>query len=87
MLDLLGIARVNVFCLDEPDRSASRAANERTLAHTANSEGQLVPFARLGLDEGAPEEARRCLDRGARGIKLHLRAQRFAVGDAQLEAV
>ena len=38
---------------------------------------ELVPFVRLDLDESPIEEATRCLDLGARGIKLHPRAQRF----------
>ena len=29
----------------------------------------------------------RCLDLGARGIKLHPRAQKFSVGDERLDAV
>jgi hypothetical protein len=33
------------------------------------------------------DEAVRCLDRGARGIKLHPRAQKFSVGDARLEPI
>src|SRR4029077_5433464 len=33
------------------------------------------------------EEARRCLERGARGIKLHPRAQRFLLNDERLAPV
>ena len=36
---------------------------------------------------GPIEEAKRCLDLGARGIKLHPRAQKFSVGDERLDAV
>ncbi len=42
---------------------------------------------RLDLAESPIEEARRCLDLGARGIKLHPRAQKFSVGDERLDAV
>jgi hypothetical protein len=42
---------------------------------------------RLDLDEGPVEEATRCLDLGARGIKLHPRAQRFLPDDPRLEPV
>jgi uncharacterized protein len=77
-----------VFCLDETDRHpAFRAANDRTLAHAAAAPGELLPFARLDLDEGPVEEATRCLDLGARGIKLHPRAQRFLPDDPRLEPV
>lgn len=83
-----GITRSFVFCLDEPDRHpAFTAANDRTLVHAAASAGALIPFVRLDLDESPVEEAVRCLDRGARGIKLHPRAQRFLPDDPRLEPV
>ena len=83
-----GISRAFTFCLDEPDRHpAFRAANDRTLAAAEHSEGVLIPFVRLDLDVEPIEEAVRCLDRGARGIKLHPRAQRFHVGDERLAPV
>jgi predicted TIM-barrel fold metal-dependent hydrolase len=83
-----GIERSFVFCLDEPDRHPSfRAANDRTLAHAASAPGEFLPFVRLDLDEGPVEEATRCLDLGAQGIKLHPRAQRFLPDDPRLEPV
>jgi uncharacterized protein len=76
------------FCLDEPDRHpAFRAANDRTLEAAARSDGLLVPFVRLDLSEDPEGEAERCLDRGARGIKLHPRAQKFRLNDERLEPV
>jgi uncharacterized protein len=70
-----GVSRAFMFCLDEPDRHPGfSAANDRTLAYAERSEGKLVPFVRLDLTEEPLAEARRCLDRGARGIKLHPRA-------------
>jgi predicted TIM-barrel fold metal-dependent hydrolase len=83
-----GVQRSFMFCLDEPDRHpAFRAANDRTLAHAERSGGRLVPFVRLDLTEEPLEEAERCLDRGARGIKLHPRAQRFLLNDERLAPV
>jgi predicted TIM-barrel fold metal-dependent hydrolase len=83
-----GITRSFMFCLDEPDRHpAFTAANDRTLDHASASDGMLVPFVRLDLNESPIEEAERALDRGARGIKLHPRAQRFLPDDARLEPV
>jgi uncharacterized protein len=77
-----------VFCLDEPDREpAFTVANDRTLAHAARSEGRLIPFVRLDLTTSPLEEARRCLDLGARGIKLHPRAQAFALNDERLQPI
>jgi predicted TIM-barrel fold metal-dependent hydrolase len=83
-----GISRAFMFCLDEPDRHpAFRAANDRTLEHAERSGGRLIPFVRLDLGESPIEEATRCLDRGARGIKLHPRAQRFLLNDERLAPV
>lgn len=83
-----GIARAFCFCLDEPDRHpAFRAANDRTLEAAARSDGLLIPFVRLDLAEGPVEEAVRCLDRGARGIKLHPRAQGFLLNDERLDPI
>src|SRR5882724_9329217 len=83
-----GISRAFMFCLDEPDRHPSfSAANDRTLAFAERSGGRLIPFVRLDLDESPIEEARRCLDAGARGIKLHPRAQKMSLEDRRLEPV
>jgi predicted TIM-barrel fold metal-dependent hydrolase len=83
-----GVRRAFAFCMDEPDREpAFRAPNDRTLAAAERSEGLLVPFVRLDLGMEPIEEARRCLDRGARGIKLHPRAQRFLLNDERLAPV
>jgi uncharacterized protein len=88
LLDRYGVSRCFVFCLDEPDRHPGfRAGNDRTLEAAARSEGRLVPFVRLALDEGPLEEARRCLDAGARGIKLHPRAQKFLLDDERLAPI
>src|SRR5947199_5478151 len=83
-----GISRAFVFCLDEPDRHpAFRAANDRTLAYAERSQGRLIPFVRLDLAEDPIEEATRCIDRGARGIKLHPRAQAFLLNDERLAPI
>jgi predicted TIM-barrel fold metal-dependent hydrolase len=82
------VSRAFAFCMDEPDRRpAFRAPNDRTLAAAERSEGVLVPFVRLDLGEEPVEEANRCLDRGARGIKLHPRAQRFLLNDERLAPI
>ncbi|HEY6585263.1 MAG TPA: amidohydrolase family protein [Gaiellaceae bacterium] len=89
ILDRYGISRAFMFCMDEPDREpAFRAPNDRTLEFARRSEGRLIPFVRLDLTgEGPIEEATRCLDLGARGIKLHPRAQRFTLNDERLAPV
>jgi predicted TIM-barrel fold metal-dependent hydrolase len=86
--DGAGISRCFMFCMDEPDRHpAFRAPNDRTLEYAKRSEGRLIPFVRLDLTESPIEEAERCLDLGARGIKLHPRAQRFMLNDERLAPV
>jgi predicted TIM-barrel fold metal-dependent hydrolase len=77
-----------VFCMDEHDREpAFTVPNDRTLAHARRSQGRLIPFVRLDLTAQPLEEARRCLDLGARGIKLHPRAQAFALDDERLQPI
>src|SRR5919197_694143 len=86
--DRYGVSRCFVFCMDEVDRHpAFRAANDRTLAYAERSGGRLIPFVRLDLAEEPVEEATRCLDLGARGIKLHPRAQRFLLNDERLSPI
>jgi uncharacterized protein len=89
IMDSYGLSRAFMFCMDEPDREpAFRAPNDRTLDHAVRSNGRLIPFVRLDLTGPGPiDEAIRCLDRGARGIKLHPRAQRFTLNDERLAPV
>jgi len=87
-LDRYGFDRAFTFCMDEFDREpAFSVPNDRTLAHAERSQGQLVPFARLDLTNQALEEAHRCLDLGAKGIKLHPRAQAFGLDDERLPPI
>jgi hypothetical protein len=77
-----------MFCLDEPDRHPSfRAGNDRTLAYAERSNGKLIPFVRLDLAEDPIGEATRCLELGAKGIKLHPRAQKFLLNDDRLSPI
>ena len=88
VMDEYGVQRAFMFCLDEPDREpAFRAPNDRTLVYARESGGRLIPFVRLDLNESPVEEAVRCLDAGARGIKLHPRAQKISLEDARLRPV
>jgi uncharacterized protein len=88
ILDRYGFSRAFVFCMDEHDREpAFCVPNDRTLAYAERSGGGLVPFVRLDLTERPLEEARRCLDLGAKGIKLHPRAQGFTLDDERLEPI
>jgi hypothetical protein len=70
-------ARAVVFPMHEPD--GYREANDLILSEAAASEGRLIPFCRLDPHDDAVAEASRCVERGARGIKLHPRAEAFAL--------
>jgi len=70
-------ARAVTFPMHEPD--GYRVANDEALAAAAGSDGRLIPFCRVDPHNGAVAEATRCLDAGARGIKLHPRAEQFAM--------
>ncbi|MGZ8696013.1 MAG: amidohydrolase family protein [Gaiellaceae bacterium] len=83
-----GISRCFMFCLDEPDRHPGfQAGNDRTLEFGERSNGKLIPFVRLDLAEDPIGEATRMLDRGAKGIKLHPRAQKFLLNDERLSPI
>ena len=68
-------ARGVVFPMHEPD--GYRAANDTAIAAAAARPERLVAFCRVNPRDGALAEARRALDAGARGIKLHPRAEAF----------
>ncbi len=70
-------ARAIVFPMHEPD--GYPPANDEVLAAAEASHGTLIPFCRVDPHADALAEARRCLDAGARGIKLHPRAEGFAL--------
>jgi predicted TIM-barrel fold metal-dependent hydrolase len=79
-------ARAFVFPMHEPD--GYRAANDMVIDDAAASDGRLFPFCRLDPHSEDPlAEAERSLDRGARGIKLHPRAEGFALAHPGLERV
>jgi hypothetical protein len=81
-------SRAAVFTMHEPD--GYPAANDRILAEAEASGGVLVPFCRLDPRLGgdaAAAEASRCLDAGARGIKLHPRAEQFRLEEEATEPI
>ncbi|HUB73728.1 MAG TPA: amidohydrolase family protein [Solirubrobacteraceae bacterium] len=87
-LDRAGARRACVFPLHDPERRPSYSVpNDRVLGWAAQSEGRLVPFCRLDPAEGPLREAERCLAAGARGIKLHPRAQDFVFDGDGMDAV
>jgi len=72
-------ARGVVFPMHEPE--GYQAANDFVIEAAAESDGRLVPYCRVDPRDRAVEEATRALDAGARGIKLHPRAERFGLDE------
>lgn len=78
-------ARGVVFALREPD--GYPGPNDAVLEAAAASGGRLVAFGRVDPAAEPAHEARRTLDAGAKGIKLHPRGESFTLDDARLEDV
>jgi hypothetical protein len=76
-------ARSVVFPMHEPD--GYPPANDTALELAAASAGRVVAFARLDPADAPLAEAERAVAAGARGLKLHPRAEQFALADLRLE--
>jgi predicted TIM-barrel fold metal-dependent hydrolase len=88
LLDAAGARRACVFPLHDPERQPGyRVPNDRVLAWCSESDDRLVPFCRLDPLEDPLGESERCLAAGARGIKLHPRAQDFVFDDGAMDGV
>ena len=83
-LELLD-ARAAVFPMHEP--CGYRPANDRVLEAAARHPRRLIPFCRLDPSEAPIQEAERTLDAGARGVKLHPRAERFTLSHPEVARV
>ncbi len=87
-LDAAGARRACVFPLHDPERRpAYSTPNDRIIAWASESEGRLTPFCRLDPAEDPIGEGERCLAAGARGIKLHPRAQDFVFDGPHMRAI
>jgi predicted TIM-barrel fold metal-dependent hydrolase len=78
-------ARAVVFPMHEPDGYG--AANDEVVAAAAAHPDRLVAFCRVDPHAEPVAEARRALDAGARGIKLHPRAERFGMGEPAVRQI
>lgn len=88
MLDTADARRACVFPLHDPERRPSYSLpNDRVLRWADESEGRLVPFCRLDPAEDPIPEGRRCIEAGARGIKLHPRAQAFDFSGGKMQDI
>ncbi|HEX4110092.1 MAG TPA: amidohydrolase family protein [Solirubrobacteraceae bacterium] len=86
VLDQAGARGAFVFPMHEPD--GYPPANDMVLEVARETDGdRLVPFCRVNPHDGALVEAERCLDAGARGIKLHPRAEQFTLDHPQVRSL
>lgn len=86
LLDALGEAgHAGAVVASNHNPAGYREANDRILAEAAASDGRLIPFLRIDpSDPGAIAEVERCFTAGARGIKLHPRAEAFDLDHSAL---
>lgn len=78
-------SRAVAFPMHEP--AGYPAANDHVIERAAASDGRLVAFCRVDPREDPVAEVRRCVAAGARGIKLHPRAELFAMDDPGVRAI
>jgi uncharacterized protein len=78
-------ARAVTFPLMEP--GGYRQANRDVTTAAEASDGRLVPFCRVDPHHGPLAELERSLGHGARGVKLHPRAERFDLRHPGVERV
>jgi uncharacterized protein len=78
-------SRAVVFPMHEP--GGYPPANDHVIATAAATEGRLVAFCRVDPRADAVAEVRRCLAAGARGIKLHPRAEDFTMDEPAVREI
>lgn len=78
-------SRAVAFAMHEPGGYAP--ANDHVIERAAASGGRLVAFCRVDPREDAVAEVRRCVAAGARGIKLHPRAEQFGMDEPRVRAI
>ena len=84
-LELAGARGAFTFPFHEPD--GYRDANDDVLAAARESNGLLVPFCRVDPHDSPVPEAERSLENGAKGIKLHPRAEEFTLDHPQVRSI
>ena len=84
-LELAGARGAFTFPFHEPD--GYPAANDDVLAAARDSNGLLVPFCRVNPHDSPVPEAERSLENGAKGIKLHPRAEQFTLDHPKVQSI
>jgi hypothetical protein len=77
--------RAVTFAFSQPD--GYRSANDRVLSAARESGGRLVPFCRASPNDEGRTEVERAVAKGAAGIKLHPRAERFSLADDGVDRI
>jgi predicted TIM-barrel fold metal-dependent hydrolase len=88
LLMSLGLADARgafVFPMHEPD--GYPPANDAVLQAAGENDPLLIPFCRVNPHHDPVAEAERCLANGARGIKLHPRAEQFTLDHANVRSL
>lgn len=84
-LRLAGARGAFVFAMHEPE--GYPPANDAVLEAARHSDGLLIPFCRVNPHDDPLPEAERSISAGARGIKLHPRAEAFTLDHHGVRAV
>lgn len=86
VMDTYGISRAVVFAIDEKDAGPVYEKTNARVFQSAQGRSRLIPFGRLNTQphEKAFRELRNCQQRGARGIKLHPRSEKFSPKNAEV---
>ena len=85
LLEMVHARGAFVFPMHEPD--GYPPANDAVLEASSGTDSLLIPFCRVNPHDDPVREAERCLDRGARGIKLHPRAENFTLDHPNVRAL
>jgi len=83
-MDAVGVDMSVVFPFNDAKPGVSfSSSNDRTYIATAQHPDRLIGYARLDPNYGdmAVQEAKRCIELGLVGIKLHPTAQQFSIDD------
>jgi predicted TIM-barrel fold metal-dependent hydrolase len=87
LLDALALVAGRGVVFPLMETAGYRDANDAVLAAADASEGRLVPFCRVNPHDDPVNELKRCLAVGARGVKLHPRAEQFDLQHSGVAAI